>query len=61
MGNLQNFRARKQMHYATGIGEKVKNLVEFGAGLKSAYDIGRTVYSLAQSASPYVLPLLGAL
>jgi hypothetical protein len=45
----------------TGMGEKVKNLVEFGVGLKKAYDIGKTVYSLAQTASPYVLPLLGAL
>jgi hypothetical protein len=61
MGNLQNFRKHKQINYATGIGEKVKNLVEFGVGLKNAYDIGRTVYSLAQTASPYVLPLLGAL
>jgi len=61
MGNLQNFRKHQQINYATGIGEKVKNLVELGVGLKNAYDIGRTVYSLAQTASPYVLPLLGAL
>ena len=61
MGNLHNYKNHKQINYMTGIGEKVKNLVEFGVGLKKAYDIGKTVYSLAQTASPYVLPLLGAL
>ena len=45
MGNLQNYESHKQINYMTGMGEKVKNLVEFGVGLKKAYDIGKTVYS----------------
>jgi hypothetical protein len=47
-----------------GIGHKVKSLVDFGIGLKGAYDTARTVYSVAQVAMPYIeygLPLLGVL
>jgi len=61
MGNLQNHRKHTHMNYLTGIGEKVKNLVELGAGIKGAIDTARTVYSLGQTAAPYILPLLGAL
>jgi hypothetical protein len=61
MANLQNHRKPQHVNYLNGIGEKVKNLVEFGAGLKGAYDTARTVYSLCQAAAPYLLPLLGAL
>ena len=61
MGNLQNHRKPGHMNYLTGMGEKVKNLVELGAGLKGAYDVAKTVYSLGSAAAPYLLPLLGAL
>jgi len=61
MANLQNYRRNHHVNFLTGVGEKVKNLVEFGAGLKGAYDTAKTVYSLGQAAAPYILPLLGAL
>ena len=61
MANMMHHRKPQHVDYLTGVGQKVKNLVELGAGLKGAYDTGKTLYSLAQAASPYILPLLGAL
>ena len=64
MANLQNYSKKSQTSYITGIGQKVKNLAEIGIGLKSAYDIAKTFYSIAQAAAPYVeaaLPLIGVL
>ena len=61
MGNLQNHKKHGHINYLTGIGEKVKHLVELGAGIKGAYNTAKTVYSLGQAAAPYILPLLGAL
>ena len=45
----------------SGIGQKVKHLAELGAKVKGAYDTAKTIYSLAQVAAPYVMPLLGAI
>ena len=64
MANLMNYKKHHQVNYMTGIGQKVKHLVELGAGLKGAYDTAKTIYSVAQVAAPYVeavLPLLGVL
>ena len=61
MANLQNYQKRHHVNFLTGVGEKVKHLVQLGAGLKGAYDTAKTVYSLGQAAAPYILPLLGAL
>jgi len=61
MGNLQNHSKQKHTGFLHGIGQKVKNLAELAGTVKGIYDTGRTVYSLAQAASPYVLPLLAGL
>jgi len=61
MANLQNHRKPSHTNYMTGLGQKVKHLAEFGAGVKHAYDIAKTVYTIGQTAAPYLLPLLGAL
>lgn len=61
MANMMHHRKPQHIDYLGGIGQKVKHLMEIGAGLKGAYETGRTLYSLASAASPYVLPLLGAL
>jgi hypothetical protein len=61
MANMMHHRKPQHVNYLNGIGQKVKQLVEIGAGLKGAYETGKTLYSLASAASPYVLPLLGAL
>ena len=61
MANMMHHRKPQHVDYLGGLGQKVKNVMEFGAGLKGAYETGRTLYSLAQAASPYVLPLLAAL
>jgi hypothetical protein len=61
MANMQNHRKHHHVNFLTGVGEKVKHLVELGAGLKGIYDTGKTIYSAAQMAAPIILPLLGAL
>lgn len=61
MGNLQNHNKHKHGGFLHGLGQKVKNLAELAGTVKGIYDTGRTVYSLAQAASPYVLPLLAGL
>ena len=40
---------------------EVQHLAEFGANVKGAYDTAKTIYSLAQVAAPYVMPLLGVI
>jgi len=61
MGNLQNHRQDKHVGFLHGVGQKVKHLAELAGTAKGIYDTGRTIYSLAQAASPYVLPLLAGL
>jgi hypothetical protein len=61
MANLQNHITNKHVNYMSGIGQKVKHLAELGAKVKGAYDTAKTIYSLAQVAAPYVMPLLGAI
>ena len=64
MGYLHNHKKTSHVSLMQGIGHKVKSLVDFGIGLKGAYDTARTVYSVAQVAMPYIeygLPLLGVL
>jgi phage-related protein len=61
MANLQNHITNNHVNYMTGIGQKVKHLANLGAKVKGAYDTARTIYSLAQAAAPYVMPLLGAI
>jgi hypothetical protein len=61
MGDLRNHRHHKHISFLHGLGEKAKHLAELAGTVKGIYDTGRTVYSLAQAASPYVLPLLAGL
>ena len=61
MGNLMNYRNNKHYGLSSGIGHKIKDIAKFAGTVKSIYDTGRTVYSIASAAAPYVLPLLGAL
>ena len=61
MANLQNYSKNRHVNYLSGIGQKVKHLAEFGAKVKGAYDTAKTIYSLAQVAAPYVMPLLGVI
>ena len=61
MGNLMNHRQQKRVGFLQGLGQKAQHLAEFAGAVKGIYDTGRTVYSLAQAAGPYVLPLLAAL
>ena len=61
MANLQNHKKPSHTNYMTSLGQKVKRLAEFGAGVKNAYDIAKTVYTTGQMVAPYLLPLLGVL
>ena len=57
MGNLSNYNYNKN-HFninMKSLGSKVKNVVEFGSTLKGIYDVGRTIYTGIQAATPYVL------
>ena len=44
-----------------GLGQKVKDIAKLAGTVKSIYDTGKAVYSIAQVAAPYIIPLLGAL
>ena len=37
-----------------GFGQKVKNIVEAVGTIKGIYDTGRTIYTAAQAAAPYM-------
>jgi hypothetical protein len=64
MGNLYNHRKHHHVGLIQGIGHKVKHLAEIAGTVKGLYDTGRTIYTAAQVAAPYIeaaLPLLGVL
>ena len=61
MSNLQNHSKHKHSGFLHGLGQKVQNLAELAGTVKGIYDTGKTVFSLARAASPYVLPLLGVI
>jgi hypothetical protein len=61
MGNLMNYRNDKHHAFSQGLGHKIQNIAKFAGAVKSIYDTGKTVYSIAHVAAPYVMPLLGAL
>ena len=44
-----------------GFGQKVKNIVEAVGTIKGIYDTGRTIYTAAQAAAPYVSMAAGLL
>ena len=54
MANLQNFRNNQRPSWIEGIGQKVKNAVEFAGAVKGLYDVGSTVYSGFVAAAPYI-------
>ena len=56
-----NYRNNNHHALSHGLGHKIKNIAKFAGAVKSIYDTGRTIYSIAQVAAPYVIPLLGAL
>ena len=57
MASLQ--AAKKQPK--EGFGQKVKNIVETVGVIKGIYDTGRTIYTAAQAAAPYVSMAAGML
>ena len=61
MALMHNYRMNKHNGLSQGLGHKIKNIAKFAGAVKSIYDTGKTVYSIAQVATPYVIPLLGAL
>ena len=62
MGHLMNYRSSQHHNLSQGgIGQKIQNIAKLAGTVKSIYDTGRAVYSIAHVAAPYVLPLLGAL
>lgn len=55
MGYLHgNFKHPRQTNLLDSIGQKAKNIVEFGVGLKNIYDAGKVIYSGFQAAAPYL-------
>ena len=49
MANMMLHRQNNHVDFLSGLGQKVKGLVEFGAGMKSIYDTEKTIYSIAQA------------
>ena len=56
-----NYRSSQHHGLSQGIGQKIQNIAKLAGTVKSIYETGRAVYSLAQAAAPYIVPLLGAL
>jgi hypothetical protein len=56
-----NYRNNKHHSISQGLGHKIKDLAKLAATVKGIYDTGKTVYSIASAAAPYVSPLLGTL
>ena len=61
MAHLMNYRNNKHHSISQGLGHKIKDLAKLAATVKGIYDTGKTVYSIASAAAPYVSPLLGTL
>ena len=51
-----NYRSNNHNALSQGLGHKIKNIATFAGAVKSIYDTGKTVYSIAQVAAPYVIP-----
>jgi hypothetical protein len=58
MGHLHNLPSHKKPSFLEGVGQKVQTAVSIGAGLKTAYDIGKTIYSVGRVAAPIIAGLL---
>ena len=56
-----NYRSNQHHGLSQGLGVKIQNIAKLAGTVKSIYDTGKAVYSIAQMAAPYVIPLLGAL
>ena len=56
---IHNYRMHKHHGLSQGLGHKIKDIAKLAGTVKGIYDTGRTVYSIASAAAPYVLPLLG--
>ena len=64
MANLMNYTNNKHHGLSEGLGHKIKDLAKLAGTVKGIYDTGKTIYSIASAAAPYVemaLPLLGVL
>ena len=58
MAHLHNLPKHKNPSLLENMGQKVQTAVKIGAGLKSAYDIGKTIYTVGSTVAPYIAPLL---
>ena len=54
MANLQNYRYNQKPSFVDSLGQKAKNLADFGVAMKNVYDVGKVVYRGFQIAAPYI-------
>ena len=54
MADLQNFRNNQRPNFLDGLGQKVKNVFEFGKAVKGIYDVGKVAYQGLQVAAPFI-------
>ena len=57
MASLHNFRhkiRKEQTSWVDSIGQKIKSVAEFAGPAKSLYDVGRGLYTAAQTYGPIV-------
>ena len=54
MANLQKNRNNQRPNFLDGLGQKVKNVLEFGKAVKGIYDAGKIAYQGFQVAAPYI-------
>ena len=58
MAHLHNLPRNTKPSFFSGLGQKVETAVKIGAGIKSAYDIGKSIYTAGAAVAPYITPLL---
>ena len=54
MANLMNFQNNRQPSYLDTIGQKAKQLGEFGIAMKQIYDVGKMAYRGFEIAAPFL-------
>ncbi len=57
MASLHNFRhkvRKEQTSWVDSLGQKIKNVAEIAGGAKGLYDIGRGLYTAAQTYGPAI-------
>ena len=58
MAHLHNFNKNQNPGFFAGIGQKVKFASEIATGLKTIFDVGKTVYSTVGPAAAAIEALL---